>query len=105
MPVLAGIGGKLALEASEGHTTVFSEYRHNILADGQTIAVHDVHGSTNVEGGRMPRATTITQSGNAYTDYLHYDHLGSVDAITDDQGAVIQTMSFDAFGLRRDATN
>lgn len=53
----------------------------------------------------MPRATTITQSGNAYTDYLHYDHLGSVDAITDDQGAVIQTMSFDAFGLRRDATN
>lgn len=69
-------------------TSTTTEYRHNVIADGQVIAVH-----------------TITQSGSASTDYLHYDHLGSVDAITDDQGSVIQAMSFDAFGLRRDATN
>ncbi|MGH8292699.1 MAG: hypothetical protein ACRESA_04425 [Gammaproteobacteria bacterium] len=63
-------------------TSSTTEYRHNIVADGQTVAVH-----------------TITASGNASTSYLHYDHLGSVDAITDDQGTVIQTMSFDAFGV------
>ena len=82
-------------------TATTTEYRHNIFADGEVIAVHDVHGCTNVAGGRMPGATTIDQSGNAYTDYLHHDHLGSVDTITDDQGNVIQAMSFDAFGQRR----
>ena len=69
-------------------TSTTTEYRHNIMADGEVIAVH-----------------TIDQSGNATTRYLHYDHLGSVDTITDDQGNVAQTMSFDAFGLRRDAAN
>ena len=78
-------GGLFEVVASSTGTT---EYRHNIVADGEVIAVH-----------------TITQSGNAYTDYLHYDHLGSVDAITDDSGNVIQSMSFDAFGQRRDAAN
>jgi RHS repeat-associated protein len=65
-----------------------TEFRHNIIADGQIVAVH-----------------TIDQSGNAHTSYLNYDHLGSVDAITDDSGAVVQTMSFDAYGQRRDPSN
>ncbi len=69
-------------------TQTTTDYRHNIIADGQVIAVH-----------------TIDENGNATTDYLHYDHLGSVDTITDDQGNVAQTMSFDAFGLRRDPSN
>ena len=56
-------------------TTTSTEYRHNIMADGEVIAVH-----------------TIDQSGNATTRYLHYDHLGSVDTITNDQGAVAQSM-------------
>lgn len=60
-------------------------YRHNIIADGQIVAVH-----------------TIDANGAASTSYLHSDHLGSVDTITNDQGAVTQSMSFDAFGLRRD---
>lgn len=80
----AYIGGLFEVVSTSSST----EYRHNVIADGQVIAVH-----------------TITQSGSASTDYLHYDHLGSVDAISNDQGAVIQAMSFDAFGLRRDATN
>ncbi len=86
-------------------TATTTEYRHAIFADGQVIAVH-----------------TIDQGGSASTSYLHYDPLGSVDdvqgstsaaggrkpgaaTLTDDQGAVIQKMSFDAFGLRRDAGN
>ena len=33
--------------------------------------------------------------------YLHTDHLGSVDAITDEAGAVVERLSYDAFGKRR----
>ena len=37
------------------------------------------------------------------TRYLLYDHLGSVDVITDGVGTVVQDMSFDAWGQRRAA--
>lgn len=37
--------------------------------------------------------------------YQLQDHLGSVDVITDEQGQVVQELSFDAWGQRRDATN
>ena len=33
--------------------------------------------------------------------YLHRDHLGSVDTITDAAGAVLERLSYDAFGKRR----
>lgn len=72
-----------------------TQYRHQIMANGSTVAVH-----------------SIDQSGNVSTDYLHSDHLGSVDAITDSTGAIAtdgaghqEVMSFDAFGLRRDASD
>ncbi|WP_237067297.1 RHS repeat-associated core domain-containing protein [Microbulbifer guangxiensis] len=35
--------------------------------------------------------------------YLHKDHLGSIDMITDSSGTVLQEMSFDAWGQRRNA--
>ncbi|HET7176633.1 MAG TPA: RHS repeat-associated core domain-containing protein, partial [Gammaproteobacteria bacterium] len=61
---------------------------HNIMAGGQVVAVH-----------------TLDQAGNETTNYVHSDHLGSTDTITNDQGNVTQDMSFDAFGLRRDSAN
>lgn len=79
------IGGLFEVVTSSTGST---EYRHNISADGQIVAVH-----------------AIDANGSASTAYLHYDHLGSVNTITNDQGSVIQSMSFDAFGLRRDASN
>ena len=69
-------------------TSSSTKYRHRIFADGQVVAVH-----------------TIDQSGTPSNDYMHPDHLGSMDAITDDTGVVAQNMSFDAFGLRRDPSN
>ena len=49
---------------------------------------------------------TITQpltggAGATTTDYLHHDHLGSIEAITDSAGQVVQRMSFDSWGRRR----
>jgi RHS repeat-associated protein len=39
-------------------------------------------------------------SGNMY--YVHTDHLGSLNVITDQGGAIVSEMSFDAWGNRRD---
>ncbi len=48
------------------------------------------------------RAIAIVTRGGAApgTRYLHVDHLGSVDAITDDKG-IVEKRSYDAFGARR----
>ncbi len=55
------------------------------------IAIETIHfGSNSVEDYRE-------------THYLHLDHLGSLDVITDSTGAVVQEQSFDAWGQRRNA--
>jgi|GEM_PF-3943519 len=74
------IGGLFEVVTGSGTT----QYRHNIMAAGGVVAVH-----------------TVDQSGNATTAYIHADHLGSSDTITNDTGTVVQQSSFDAFGLRR----
>ena len=35
------------------------------------------------------------------TRYLHHDHLGSLDVLTDEAGTIVEEMSFDAWGRRR----
>ncbi len=56
------------------------ENKHYIRAGGQVIAIHDAYNNQNDS-----------------TQYLHRDHLGSVDVIT-------ERLSFDAFGQRRQAS-
>ncbi|WP_437945366.1 hypothetical protein WME98_31090 [Sorangium sp. So ce296] len=44
----------------------------------------------------------VTRGGSdAGTRYVHVDHLGSVDALTDEDGDVIERRSYDPFGQRR----
>ena len=43
--------------------------------------------------------------GSKKTNYLHTDHLGSMDVITNVSGSVVQQFSFNAFGERRDPVN
>lgn len=57
--------------------------KFNITANGDIVAV-------------VERTNTSSQ-----TRYLHKDHLGSVESITDDAGNVVQKLSYDAWGLRR----
>ena len=60
------------------------EYKHYISAGGDPVAMR-----------------TLRSNGVNDTRYLHKDHLGSVDTITDEFGAVVLRLSFDAFGKRR----
>ncbi|CAM2005565.1 SpvB/TcaC N-terminal domain-containing protein [Acanthopleuribacter pedis] len=60
-----------------------NEQIHYIFAGSQRIAVH-----------------TQTET-NSHTRYLHVDRLGSLDAVTDENGDVVERHSFDAFGRRR----
>ena len=64
-----------------GSTT---QYRHNIFAGGQMIAVY-----------MRPTSGSIT------TQYVHRDHQSNVVAVTDTGGSIDQEFSFDAFGARR----
>ncbi|XXY20357.1 RHS repeat-associated core domain-containing protein [Sorangium sp. So ce216] len=44
----------------------------------------------------------VTRGGDEPgTRYVHVDHLGSVDALTDEDGAVVERRSYDPFGQRR----
>lgn len=67
--------------------TIEYAYTHHIYAGGQVI------GSV---------VTTVTGTGAATkTRYFHADHLGSLTAVTDAAGAVIERLSYDAWGKRR----
>ncbi|MES1940992.1 RHS repeat-associated core domain protein [Salinisphaera sp. T5B8] len=59
------------------------EHRAYIQVNGETIAIEVDHGN------------------NDATRYLHRDHLGSVTAITDASGKLIEQLAYDAFGKRR----
>ncbi len=63
------------------------EYRHNIMAGSDVVAIR-----------------TLRSNAVSDTRYLHKDHLGSVDAVTNEAGAVVLRASFDAFGNRRNTS-
>lgn len=63
------------------------EQRNFITASGQVVAI--------VKYTTTGGATTVS------TRYTHRDNLGSVTAITDESGTVVERLAFDAFGKRR----
>jgi RHS repeat-associated protein len=92
-----------------GSTTTMFTYdadQHRVTA-GNTLYVGDlyeqresqhiyyVHASGRVVAQVRPAGT------QRETRYVHDDHLGSTDLVTDAAGAVVERQSFDPFGLRR----
>ncbi len=63
-------------------------YRHHLMAYGREVAEVDL--------------TNSGSSVNETVSYVLTDHLGSVDVITNQTGAVVADMSFSAFGSRRE---
>ncbi len=107
-----------------GHTTTFkygpdrSRYLRTDTDSGGTTTtryIGNVEKITRPDNSReikryLPGGALVTislDSGgnvlNEATQYLYKDHLGSVDVITDATGAVVQQLSFDAWGQRRAA--
>lgn len=72
---------------------------------GGTVVVTGGFTSTSVTGlistSVAPRAITTSISTMRY---LHLDHLGSIQTITDSSGSVVEVLSFDPWGQRRDAS-
>ena len=61
------------------------------------------HSKRFVFAGGARVAVIRRDSTQEVTSYLHQDHLGSTDTITDASGGVVQTLSYDPHGLRRDS--
>ena len=105
--------------SKDGHTTEFaygvdrSRYlRVDTDSNGnrtETRYIGNVEKITRSDGSSevkryLPGGAVVTiADGEQNTRYLHKDHLGSVDVITDASGSVMQSMSFDAWGQRRNA--
>lgn len=59
-----------------------------IFADGESIAIFE---KSNISGEKLL--------------FLHKDHLGTVQALTNEAGALVQELSYDAWGKRRNPVN
>ncbi|MEM7365831.1 MAG: polymorphic toxin-type HINT domain-containing protein, partial [Pseudomonadota bacterium] len=75
-------------------------YEKNVRSDGTNTDTATKTAITSVVEQRTYDDGT-TQSDNLV--YLHRDHLGSIDVVTNESGTVIADMSFDPFGERRES--
>ncbi len=76
---------------------VGSLYEEEIVGDTVTQKCHIKNGS------QVIAVYSKNNFGQERTHYLHRDHIGSVQTITNQNGAVVQTLSYDAWGRRRNA--
>jgi RHS repeat-associated protein len=58
-----------------------------------------------IAGGDGLAAIFVRNDGVDTLYYIHTDHLGSINIITNQNGAVVKSYSFDAWGRRRNPTN
>ncbi len=68
-----------------------------VTTNQETKHIHYLSGTD----GLFAIYTKIDQN-NDKLNYVHKDHLGSIIALTDEDGALIEEYSYDAWGLRRD---
>lgn len=51
--------------------------------------------------GKAVAIVTQGENGECNINYVHHDHLGSIQALSDENGKLFQEMSYDAWGRRR----
>jgi len=76
--------GKLYEKSITNGTTI--EHKHYVYAGGIFVAVY-----------------TQKTGTSPTTRYMHTDHLGSVNVVTNETGALVERLSFDTHGKRRNA--
>jgi RHS repeat-associated protein len=81
------------------HTFYVGSFEEVITADDPTYARIE---TTNISGSiNHKRRTPHTGSADQGFEYLYRDHLGSIETITDQNGAVITQLGYEPFGSRR----
>ncbi|MBP6882460.1 MAG: VCBS repeat-containing protein [Candidatus Levybacteria bacterium] len=85
-------------------TLYLGAHEHRTAINNGVTTTEDFH---YIAGPSGPVATvSVAKVGSAApsttTNYIHLDHLGSIDTITNVNGGVAQKLSFDAWGRRRD---
>jgi len=95
----------------------YNRYRQRVTENGQTkdilyVGLYEqetvngvTQGKHTIVAGKENVAVYITDSNTQKTHYLHKDHLDSIDVITDEFGNIVDNLSFDAWGRRRDASD
>ena len=89
-------------EGSDGTKTLYLDKLYELITKGQEVT----HKQFIYAGSSLVavHVSGLDHNGSAIpvqTRYMHKDNLGSVDAITDGVGNVVERMSFDPFGSRR----
>lgn len=74
-------------------------YERETTSEGLVRHIHYIAGGSGVAAIHTDERSASTTAQR--TRYIHKDHLGSVDVITDSAGAVVERQSFDAWGRRR----
>ena len=92
-------GGAVGSYEKEIRTNGTTEHKHYVRAGGLTFAlvVTGTQTVVRVSGG----VTTTSFESISRTSYFHNDHLGSIAAITNEAGAVVERLAFDPWGKRR----
>jgi RHS repeat-associated protein len=84
-----------------GEDSLGLSYEKEIKGTGITENKHYVSAGGVVFALFVSRTGTLGSTPATATSYFHNDHLGSVVAISDETGAVVERMAFDAWGKRR----
>jgi len=87
---------RLIKVASSDTTTYLGKLYEKLISGSTTTQKHYIYAGNNLIG-----AYTSVSNNTANTRYFHTDHLGSVEVITDESGGVVERLSYDAFGKRR----
>ncbi|NOK20731.1 FG-GAP-like repeat-containing protein [Corallococcus carmarthensis] len=84
---------------SGGSSTIYvPEYYERRITGGQETHVFYIHGANQVVAQMQSTLTNGTLSPSRF--YLHTDHLGSTESVTDETGQ-IERFKYDPFGTRR----
>lgn len=76
-------------------------YERETTSEGLVRHTHYIAGGSGVAAIHTDERSAGTTTPAQRTRFVHKDHLGSVDVLTDAVGTVVERQSFDAWGRRR----
>ena len=91
--------------------TYYAGAFEELLPRSQAVHAASIEQARVTDAVRHVRTTTVTTDDDGeetrteaeYVEYLHKDHLGSVEGATDEAGARTRTLAYDPYGGRRKA--